>query len=257
MKRRLTKLAVFLVLGAVVNVAVAWGCASWSADGQIYEIEPFDENHRFRTVDDDMLIWLEECQWSITEDQIVTFGDLGTFGYYRREFFVLRRSTFPHFPEWSGGFTGSKFPAEFLRHTYAGWPLLSLDGEEWIESYESRWDWMKDGNAWNTEPYDAKWVHYVQVPVEGNWGGAKPMHMLRPRPIPFRPVWPGFAINTTLFAATLWLLTLGPFAARRMIRSKRGHCIKCGYDLRSNLSSGCPECGWLRGTARRTHRLPS
>ncbi len=27
MKRRLTKLVVFLLLGAIVNVAVAWGCA--------------------------------------------------------------------------------------------------------------------------------------------------------------------------------------------------------------------------------------
>ncbi len=29
MKRRLLILAVFLLLGAVVNVAVAWGCAVW------------------------------------------------------------------------------------------------------------------------------------------------------------------------------------------------------------------------------------
>ena len=29
MKRRLTKLVVFLLLGAIVNVAVAWGCAKW------------------------------------------------------------------------------------------------------------------------------------------------------------------------------------------------------------------------------------
>ena len=30
MKRRLTKLVVFLLLGAIVNVAVAWGCAIFS-----------------------------------------------------------------------------------------------------------------------------------------------------------------------------------------------------------------------------------
>ena len=29
MKRRLFTLAIFLLLGAVVNVAVAWGCAAW------------------------------------------------------------------------------------------------------------------------------------------------------------------------------------------------------------------------------------
>jgi hypothetical protein len=30
MKRRAFKLVVFLLLGAIVNVAVAWGCTCWS-----------------------------------------------------------------------------------------------------------------------------------------------------------------------------------------------------------------------------------
>ncbi len=58
---------------------------------------------------------------------------------------------------------------------------------------------------------------------------------------PVGVVGPGFAINTIFYAAILWLLTLGPFTARRMIRRRRGRCIKCGYDLRGNLSHGCPE----------------
>ena len=66
------------------------------------------------------------------------------------------------------------------------------------------------------------------------------------RSLPLQPLWPGFAVNTIFYAAILWLLTLGPFTARRMIRRKRGHCIKCGYDLRGDVSSGCPECGWQR-----------
>ena len=70
--------------------------------------------------------------------------------------------------------------------------------------------------------------------------------MPMPRPIPFRPVWPGFPINTLFYATLLWLVTLGPFAARRVIRRKRGRCIKCGYDLRGTSGGGgeaCPECG--------------
>jgi hypothetical protein len=64
--------------------------------------------------------------------------------------------------------------------------------------------------------------------------------------LPLRPIWTGFAVNTIFYATILWLLTLGPFTARRMIRRKRGRCLKCGYDLRGNLSPGCPECGWRR-----------
>ncbi len=62
--------------------------------------------------------------------------------------------------------------------------------------------------------------------------------------LPLRPIWPGFAINTLFYAAILWLLTLGTFTARRMIRRKRGRCIKCGYDLRGTSGGEvCPECG--------------
>ena len=61
--------------------------------------------------------------------------------------------------------------------------------------------------------------------------------------LPLRPLWPGFAINTVFYATILWLLTLAPFTARRMIRRKRGHCIKCGYDLSHAEHKVCPECG--------------
>ena len=37
-------------------------------------------------------------------------------------------------------------------------------------------------------------------------------------------------------------------AARRLIRRKRGLCIKCGYDLRGTEHEVCPECGWQRET---------
>ena len=64
--------------------------------------------------------------------------------------------------------------------------------------------------------------------------------------LPLRPILPGFAINTIFYAAILWILMLGPVTARRMIRRKRGRCIKCGYDLRGTSGGGgevCPECG--------------
>ena len=59
----------------------------------------------------------------------------------------------------------------------------------------------------------------------------------------YSPLWPGFVVNTVFYAAILWLLTLGPFTLRRLIRHKRGLCIKCGYDLRGAEHEVCPECG--------------
>ncbi len=74
------------------------------------------------------------------------------------------------------------------------------------------------------------------------------LHFLRVREaryrvLPLRPIWPGFAINTVFYAAILWLFMFGVFTTRRVIRRKRGHCIKCGYDLRGAEHEVCPECG--------------
>jgi hypothetical protein len=66
---------------------------------------------------------------------------------------------------------------------------------------------------------------------------------------PLRPIWPGFAINTVLYAAILYMLLAAPFALRRWRRIKRGLCPKCGYDLRGRGNAAdaatCPECGGL------------
>ncbi len=67
-----------------------------------------------------------------------------------------------------------------------------------------------------------------------------------PRSIPVLPlaiIVPGFTVNTVFYAAILWLDIPGPFALRRVIRRKRGLCIKCGYDLRHAEHRACPECG--------------
>jgi len=56
-----------------------------------------------------------------------------------------------------------------------------------------------------------------------------------------RPIWPGFAVNTLLYAALLWLLIPGPFALRRFLRLRRGLCPKCAYPM--GESAVCSECG--------------
>ena len=39
------------------------------------------------------------------------------------------------------------------------------------------------------------------------------------------------------------------FAWRRLRRPLPGHCVKCAYDLRDNLSGRCPECGTNTATS--------
>ena len=62
--------------------------------------------------------------------------------------------------------------------------------------------------------------------------------------LPRSPLWPGFAVNTFLYAAVLWVLFVAPFKVRRWRRIKRGQCASCGYSLRGSTGGDrCSECG--------------
>jgi hypothetical protein len=62
--------------------------------------------------------------------------------------------------------------------------------------------------------------------------------------IPCEPIWPGLLANTAFYGGILWALWFAPGAVRRGLRNRRGACVRCGYDLRSNpAGSACPECG--------------
>jgi len=62
--------------------------------------------------------------------------------------------------------------------------------------------------------------------------------------LPLLPLWPGFLINTFLYALLLFLAWRLPGVLRRTLRRRRGRCAQCGYD-RGGLDAraACPECG--------------
>ncbi len=65
--------------------------------------------------------------------------------------------------------------------------------------------------------------------------------------LPCRPLFPGFALDTALYAAAWYLLIFTPLplirAGRRRFRVSRGMCGSCGYDLKGSKVGPCPECG--------------
>ncbi len=64
--------------------------------------------------------------------------------------------------------------------------------------------------------------------------------------LPLRPLLPGFAINTALYAS-LWFFAIPlPGKLRRRRRRRKGLCPSCAYDLSGDLETGCPECAWNR-----------
>ncbi len=100
-----------------------------------------------------------------------------------------------------------------------GWPMLSARSSTWVGP--------TDG-AISTDGYA------LDEAIMGQ-------DRLALRVVPLRPLFAGFIINTLFYALLLWVLFATPFAARRMLRRRRGQCETCAYPI--GVSSVCTECG--------------
>ncbi len=59
--------------------------------------------------------------------------------------------------------------------------------------------------------------------------------------LPLNIIWPGFIANTLLYAMMFYSIFFMPFKLRYLFRTKRKQCTKCGYPI--GQSEVCTECG--------------
>ncbi len=206
MRRRLLTIAIFLLAGAVVNVAVAWGYALWSPStpGSPIGSNPREDRAWF-------LDRVPPTRWTDWDGPYLT-PDAGP-GYELIRFFAMTLD--PAAPK------GWRVNVRRLR---SGLPLVSLEGSRWFKGVYPI-------------PPTATFRWNLNAALE-------PPPELRPRYgrlLPLRPLPTGFAVNTTFYATLLWLLTCLAIAVRRFLRLRRGLCPKCAYPM--GESSVCTECG--------------
>ena len=230
MKRRLTKLVVFLLLGAIVNVAVAWviGVAPADYSRPVGFAEPASD------------------QPSRLANQMAMLA--GTTTSKRYEFFNRFHATYgvqgvpdldAVIPYWAAQYLSeedlnrSRDAAYLVTARATGWPALSMSGGMRL-------------NLSGITIEQSDWAILLPPP--------KPSRVDQSRIVPLRPIWPGFAINTFFYAAIVWVLWSSPLAARRVSRRKRGRCIRCGYDLSHAEHGACPECGLGREVVEAVRR---
>ena len=220
--KRLRVILLFLLMGAIVNVAVAWGCTFFvmfnngadsggkSIDNAFWDVLRFRafgstlihsdfRNSKDTPWEDDPSIW--NPRW-INLPQPSSH-------YFR----AVKR--WPN----DGIYEAHEFE-------FRGWPMHSL----WCERHS-----LLNSN------YD------VVMGINSS-RGAIPLYIERwQRPwlrrLPYLPVWSGFVVNTLFYTALIIALSPVPFVMRGKIRQRHGLCVKCAYDLRGVDHEACPECG--------------
>ncbi|MEK6700694.1 MAG: hypothetical protein AABZ53_00380 [Planctomycetota bacterium] len=140
---------------------------------------------------------------------------------------------------WTGGEEGAGPPEGAARAMLVtGWPFLSM----WVsfdQQPSAGYWWYKARNG----------IRLAPAPANADF---RALLSPRERVLPTRVAVGGFAMSTSFWAVVWAGLLLGPGAARRALRERRGRCTGCGYDRRG-LEPGatCPECGASAGRVRR------
>jgi len=231
-KRTVAAALLLLVGGAVVNVAVAWGCV-FAAPATPVSIQ-----------------WTEEVPSALPESWAYAASEWKGFGSRERRFHVM--------PAQFGGCGNSpeyEIPGGIRRVLAdSNGRVESSDAERsvrYASLYCATIEVVDFGVPFQSVRFE------VARPELSEWWPGAPLYPRgatqygllvrdngledRPTILPLRPLAPGFIFNTLFYALVLWLLFATPFAARRMVRRRRGQCEKCAYPI--GVSPVCTECG--------------
>ena len=191
MKRATVRIVLFLLLGAIINVAVAWGCVVFfpialrPAEITIQELSAdyLQVQCIQRAFGRTRETWGERYALPVVIDSGSPFGQRPSVSSWERTGFPMRAlycSTSAH---------------ELAYTTDAG-EVLAAGSEGKIDK----------GLKLGPERFTVS----TSTLSLATW-----------RALPLRPIWPGFAVNTIIYALMAWLFFSGLFQARRSIRRKR------------------------------------
>lgn len=206
------RVVLFLLLGAVVNVAVAWGCAIVRGDPSAGSRRMRYQGQGYRTFIDAATGF--GCAFVIEYSPRVNGHAYSAPPIYSDRTWWEPNAT-------------TKMAA--IAHIGCGWPMLALSARV------------------RPTPASAGAEQRSIVIEDGFVLGAKALNPPRdetlPIILPYQPIWFGFAVNTGGFGGVLLAIFVVPGAIRRLVRRRQRRCPACGYPRGS--SAVCSECGRL------------
>jgi hypothetical protein len=247
--RMLVLLLIYSGGGATINVAVAWGCSAFSL------LRSPVWSYGYSATDQQ---WLADQHWPHLQahDQFdYAYGGRSMSGFGVEYRALAEERQILESQRWSTYGESVPLGWEIAITVEAGWPTLCLNGWYYDKRASNRSEIPESlhlSNAASGLPLlHSPSKSEFAVVVEG-WLAAPE---LDGRMLPFHPLWPGFVINSLVYAGLLWMLFAGRGTVRRFIRRKRGCCAGCGYNLRGQVTAPapgspapapgirCPECG--------------
>lgn len=204
--KRLRVILGFLLLGAIVNIAVAWVCVCWS--------ETQLDNNFVKNMP-----WPSPVPMGWPETTTLRTG---------RGFGISKIRASGAAP--ANSYNRIRSSNQWVLQ--AGWPLRSLYEERhrtevWGAYYGSMV--ASRPEIWSDGLRIPKWIprrHYQGI-----------------RDFPTRPLQLGFTLNSIFYGGLLWSFAIAIAAQRRRTRIHRHQCPTCRYDLRGHDHEACPECG--------------
>ena len=223
LKRPLLIIVIFLLLGAVVNVAVAWGLAVSVVGRARFEEGAKVQSH------DEKLFAMRLSYLGVRVDSLFRTRSVDSPGGSDLWNEPL--------PTWTKALTPSAEYAAGQRSAESRWdksyglPMLAMRRTYWMYFQGSRPHPIRDGVVVESDS-----LGLPRIPSRRRTSAAR---------TPLRPIWPGFIANTIFYAAIMWLLICGlpslAVGGLARLRVRRSLCPKCAYPI--GESSVCTECG--------------
>lgn len=228
MRRSLISITLVLLLGAIVNLAVAWTCAFFYNPGAIRVSIPATT----QTTPEARAVWDKVFGQCVYADRFDDARDVtgalpsSTYGSVIFQLHELHQTGIGVHHIYLSDMIRPRPPS--LTITRAGWPMLAFEA------------WSIAGQPLRIQPGDHNAI-VLRMPLKGGPGS-------RRIELPYRPIMRGFLINTIVYGSVFWIFAR-MVALRSHLRRKRGLCVNCGYDLRGTQHQRCPECGCTSSNA--------